>query len=77
MKNIIIVEKSTHPHKLESDKKIVVNKIDDNTLDIELNGETIVTHGEHGTLKVESERVIKYNQQELNPVTRSMQRVFD
>jgi len=36
-----------------------------------------VTHGEHGTLVTESENIIKYVQQELNPLTKKMQNAFD
>ena len=43
----------------------------------EVNGDGVVTHGEHGTLKTESKNVIKYVQQELNPVTRKIQNAVD
>ena len=72
-----VVEKSTHPHVLESEKAIEIEKIDDSTLDITLNGNSIVTHGQHGTLKIDTKRVIKYVQKEVNPVTRKIQNAFD
>lgn len=80
MKNLnenFVVEKSTNPHVLESEKTIEVVNLGEGTLDITLNGNSIVTHGEHGTLKIESNRVIKYNQKELNPVTKKLQNSFD
>ena len=73
----IIVEKSNHPHVLETTEKPDVKEINENTLDIQLKGNAIVTHGEHGTLKIDTERVIKYNQYEVNPVTKELQKVFD
>jgi hypothetical protein len=75
--NSITLEKSTNTHLLESDSKIETQKITESIVMIKTNGDTIVTHGEHGTLKVESENVIKYVQQEVNPVTKKMQNAFD
>jgi hypothetical protein len=34
-------------------------------------------HGEHGTIAIESPNVIKYVQQELNPVTKKLQNAWD
>jgi len=36
-----------------------------------------VTHGEHGTIRTESRTVIKYVQQEVNPVTKKLQNAYD
>jgi hypothetical protein len=44
---------------------------------LHIQGDGVVVHGEHGTLKTESEHIIKYVQQELNPVTNAMQAAFD
>ena len=44
---------------------------------LQIQGDGIVTHGEHGTIKTESPNVIKYVQQELNPVTRKLQNAYD
>ena len=40
-------------------------------------GHAVVTHGEHGTLATEAQHIIKYVQQEYNPVTQKMQAAFD
>jgi len=40
-------------------------------------GNAVVTHGEHGTLATESKHVMKYVQQEVNPLTKKMQAAFD
>ena len=75
--NELIVENSKNPHVLNSENSIEVNKITDSIFDINLNGNTIVTHVQHGTLKIESQRVIKYLQTELNPITKKIQNTFD
>jgi len=75
--NSIALEKSTNTHRLESDSNIEVQNITESIVKIKTNGDTIVTHGQHGTLRVESENVIKYVQQEVNPVTKKMQNAFD
>ena len=75
--NKVVVENSKNPHVLNSENNIKVNKITDNIFDINLNGNTIVTHGQHGTLKIESQRVIKYSQTEVNPITKKIQKAFD
>lgn len=75
--NVIALEKSTNTHTIQSDSRIEVQPITNSIMKIRTNGETIVTHGEHGTLKVESTNVIKYVQQEVNPVTKKMQNAFD
>jgi hypothetical protein len=36
-----------------------------------------VYHGEHATIGIESENVLKYVQQELNPMTNAMENAFD
>jgi hypothetical protein len=75
--NRIALEKSTNTHHLESKSKIEVKNITESIIKIKTNGESIITHGEHGTLKVESNNVVKYVQQEVNPVTKKMQNAFD
>ena len=75
--NTIALEKSTNTHTLQSSDRIEVKEITDSILMIRTNGESIVTHGEHGTMKVESNDVIKYVQKEVNPVTKKLQNAFD
>lgn len=76
----LVLEPSTNTHTLKAEK-ISSKEIDSDVLrgviKITTNGDAIVTHGEHGTIKTESEHVIKYVQQELNPVTKKMQNAFD
>jgi hypothetical protein len=77
-KNIVILEPSTNTHKLHSNNEIVVEKIEDGTiLKLQVNGKGIVKHGEHGVLATESKHIIKYVQQELNPITNMLQNAFD
>jgi len=72
----VVLEKSTNTHTLEANK-IVSKDCGDGILQLKVNGDGIVTHGEHGTLKTESENVIKYIQKEYNPVTQKLQNAFD
>lgn len=76
MKKTEILEPSTNTHVLQAND---VKKTDlgEGILKLQIEGEGIVTHGEHGTLKTEHPVVFKYVQQEVNPVTRKLQNAFD
>jgi len=77
MKNqTVVLEPSTNTHSLNANS-VSVEKIDNSILKLKVEGEGIVTHGEHGTLTTESKNVIKYVQQEYNPVTRKLRNAFD
>lgn len=76
-KKTVILEKSTNTHVLESESKVDVKNLDESTLLLNIKGKGVVTHGQHGTVVTESSTVVKYVQQELNPVTRMMQNAFD
>jgi hypothetical protein len=73
----VVLEPSTNTHQLESEK-VEVTDLGNGILKLKtsLNG-GIVTHGEHGTLVTQSENVIKYVQQEVNPMTQRMENAFD
>ena len=73
----LFLEKTTNTHVLEADKIKVVANIDPTTQVLEIEGEGMVTHGEHGVLKTESQHVIKYVQQEFNPITRIVEAAYD
>ncbi len=75
-KTTIALEMSTNTHTMTA-KKIVKNDIGNGIIKLQIEGEGIVTHGEHGTLTTESPNVIKYVQQEVNPVTRMLQNAYD
>ncbi len=74
--NELILEASTNTHTIKSNN---IESVDfgNGILKIKTNGNGIVTHGEHGTIRTESEHIVKYVQQEYNPVTRLMQAAFD
>jgi len=78
MKNqkLVVLEPSTNTHAMSANS-ITVDKLDESTLKLKIVGPGIVTHGEHGTLVTESENVIKYIQQEFNPVTKKLQNAYD
>ncbi len=75
-KQVVVLEPSTNTHAVSANSIEVVN-LDNSTLKLKINGDGIVTHGEHGTLVTESANVIKYNQQEFNPITRKLQNAYD
>lgn len=76
MKKREVLEPSTNTHILEA-TEIKKTEFGNGILKLSITGEGIVKHGEHGTLKTESGTVIKYVQQELNPVTKKMRNAFD
>lgn len=71
----IVLEPSTNTHTMTN--VISVDKITESILSIKTDGTSKVFHGEHGTLGIESENVIKYVQQEYNPVTQKFQNAWD
>ena len=73
----VTLEPSTNTHRLTS-TKVSVEDLGHGILRVEVPaGHAVVTHGEHGTLATESRNVMKYVQQEYNPVTQKMQAAFD
>jgi len=74
--NQVVLEESTNTHKMEA-TNIVKSDLGNGVLKLQIEGAGVVTHGEHGTLKTESTVVLKYVQQELNPITKKLQNAFD
>ena len=72
----VTLEPSTNTHRLAA-QQVEVTDLGHGQLQLHITGPGYVTHGEHGTLCTESEHVIKYVQQEYNPVTGAMQAAFD
>ncbi|WP_299674494.1 hypothetical protein [uncultured Tenacibaculum sp.] len=70
------LEKTTNTHVLEASKIKVVKTLNSTEV-IQIEGDGFVTHGEHGCIKIESEYVIKYVQQEYNPITRIVENAYD
>lgn len=75
-KKTLVLEQSTNTHVLEADR-IVMKKLGNGIIQLKISGNGIVTHGEHGTIKTEAENVIKYIQQEINPISGIIQNAFD
>ena len=71
-----VLEQSTNTHAIEADY-IVATEIYETCTKLEISGDGIVTHGEHGVIKTEAKIVLKYNQMELNPVTKALIASFD
>ena len=74
--NSVVLEPSTNTHRMQS-TEIEVQDLGQGILKINTQGNGIVTHGEHGTLVTESQHVVKYVQQELNPLTQKMRNAWD
>jgi len=72
----LVLEPSTNTHCIEA-SRIVKKDIGNSVLKLDVDGFGIVTHGEHGTIRTESRTVIKYVQQEVNPVTKKLQNAYD
>jgi hypothetical protein len=72
----LVLEQSTNTHKINA-QNVVSEDLGNGILQLEIEGDGIITHGEHGVIKTESKNVIKYVQQELNPVSKAMQNAFD
>ena len=75
MKTTVTLEPSTNTHKIEGN--VSVKDMENGVLKLKIQGEGIVTHGEHGTVTTESKDVIKYVQQEFNPLTKKLQNAYD
>ncbi|WP_336690380.1 MULTISPECIES: hypothetical protein [unclassified Chryseobacterium] len=71
-----ILEKTKHAHVLFS-KKIEIKYTEGSTELLKIDGVGLVIHEEHKLIKINSPVVIKYVQQEYNPVTKLMENAFD
>ena len=71
----LVLEASTNTHVLHG--VVESEKISDSIIKVKVKEKAKVVHGEHGTIAIESENVVKYTQQELNPVTNAFQTAFD
>jgi hypothetical protein len=75
MKQTISLELSTNTHQLTEVEK--VSKIDNSILKVTVGEKSKVIHGEHNSFAIESKHIIKYVQQELNPITKKLQNSWD
>jgi hypothetical protein len=71
----ITLEPSTNTHTMTD--VLESTTIDTSILKLKTTKRSKVVHGEHGTLGIESENVLKYVQQELNPITKKLQNAWD
>lgn len=78
-KNTVVLEPSSNTHILTTEKAVKTKPVSGypEMLIVEVEGQGIVTHGEHGTVVTEHKHVIKTVQKEYNPVTRLMANAFD
>jgi len=75
MQRTITLEPSSNTHKMTN--VIDVEDMGNSILKVKAGQNSTVIHGEHGTIAIESENVVKYVQQELNPVTGKLQNAWD
>lgn len=71
-----VLEPSTNTHKLRANK-IEAKELGNSVVQLKIEGDGILMHGEHGVLKTESQNVIKYVQQEFDPIRQSFVNAFD
>lgn len=74
-KMTIALEKSTNTHLLTEVQN--VEQINESTLKALVGKGSKVLHGEHGSFAIESDVIVKYTQQELNPITKKLQNAWD
>lgn len=72
----LALEPSTNTHLLEADN-IQHEVISPEITVLHITGNGVLSHGEHGTLVIESPDALKYVQQEVNPVTGAIIAAFD
>ncbi len=76
--NELVLEDSANKHVLKAEEGVkVISNLENDTMVMEVNGKGLVMHGEHGVLATEATNIIKYVQQEFNPVTRLMMKAID
>lgn len=70
------LEKTTNMHELKASKIKVLKEIG-STQVLKLKGIGIISHGEHELIKTESHYIVKYVQQEFNPISRIIENAYD
>ncbi|MFW6219972.1 MAG: hypothetical protein ACOC33_03955 [bacterium] len=76
MKNSIVLEPSTNTHTLNGNI-IESEKISNSVIDLKIKGDGVVLHGEHGTIRTESNFITKYTQKEMHPISKKLMNAFD
>lgn len=71
-----ILEKTSNTHILKADK-VTVLKEEGSTQVLKVEGKGLIFHGEHGVIKTEQPNIIKYVQQEFNPITGIVEDAYD
>ena len=72
----VVLEPSTNTHTMTN--TVSSKELGNGIMKLKtLKNKSKVLHGEHGVIGIESEHVLKYVQQELNPITRKLQNAWD
>lgn len=73
----LVLEPSTNTHTLHCNK-VVAEPLDQlGGMVLDVTGKGLVLHGQHGVIGTERKDVIKLTQQEVNPITKSLQNSYD
>ena len=72
----IVLQESKNPHILEADEIEIIAANERFQL-LAINGNGIIHHGEHGALHTNTPFLLKYTQQEIDPLTNNIYDVFD
>jgi len=72
----VVLEPSTNTHTMKA-TSVKVEDLGAGILQLHIEGPGVVSHSEHNTIATEHPNVIKYVQQEVNPVTKGIQNAYD
>lgn len=75
-KQEVVLEPSANAHVFKA-SSVKTTELGDSSLALEVEGQGLVVHGEHGTFATESKHIFKFVQREVNPVTKLIQKAFD
>lgn len=72
----IELEPSTNTHTLSA-PKVEKEELEEGIMKVDVEGDGVVQHGEHGSMKVESGRTFKFPQYEHDPIQQAMRPTYD
>lgn len=75
MEKTLVLEPSTNTHTMIG--VIDSEPISESIIKVKTNKNARVVHGEHGTIGISSEHVVKYVQQELDPISQELRNAWD
>lgn len=70
------LEPSTHTHTLKA-PKVTKEEVEEGVMKVDIEGEGVVQHGEHGSMNVDGGRSFKFPQFENDPIQQVMRPTYD